>query len=240
MGPGSIILLVQSGGSGQAGTGQWLIAIGVFAIVLVFGVIVLWTGVGARTMEQSQKSWLDYGNFYIVAWGISAVVLGFLATLLFLDAFSSDMSQALGFMSAFFGAIVGLVGTYFGVKSSADAREGAEKVALSSGNGSTTPTITVMPKNETAALKATHTVTSVATSADGSPASGVLMAFRITSGPDSPRAKTETTDASGHATFDFTNGKAGTDTIEATCLKGTGTSTVKFMRWPGATLRSRI
>jgi Bacterial Ig-like domain len=69
--------------------------------------------------------------------GIVAVIIGFLCILLFLGQFK-DVAQAIGFLTAFFGAIVGLVGTYFGVKSSADATAGAQKLAAAN-VGDTTP-----------------------------------------------------------------------------------------------------
>jgi type IV secretory pathway VirB6-like protein len=40
-----------------------------------------------------------------------------------------DPTQVLAILSALFGTIVGLVGTYFGVKASSDAREGAQDQA---------------------------------------------------------------------------------------------------------------
>src|SRR5215213_1039314 len=97
------------------------------AIILV-AVLVVRTGVGSRSISQGERSWLDYGNFFVVTWGIVAVIIGFLSILLFLDRFT-DITQALGFLTALFGAIVGLVGTYFGVKTSSDAREGAQRLA---------------------------------------------------------------------------------------------------------------
>jgi hypothetical protein len=102
------------------------------AIILV-AVLVVRTGVGSRSISQGERSWLDYGNFFVVTWGIVAVIIGFLSILLFLDRFT-DITQALGFLTALFGAIVGLVGTYFGVKTSSDAREGAQQLAVASGD----------------------------------------------------------------------------------------------------------
>jgi len=72
--------------------------------------------------------------------GIGAVIIGFLSVLLFLDRFG-DVTQALGFMTAFFGAIVGLVGTYFGIKTSSDAAQGAQRLAAASGRDTTPPLI---------------------------------------------------------------------------------------------------
>jgi hypothetical protein len=77
-----------------------------------------------------ERSWREYGSLYVVLWGILAVSIGFLGVLLliFLGGFK-DINEALGFLTAFFGAIVGLVGTYFGIKTSADATRGAQNQA---------------------------------------------------------------------------------------------------------------
>jgi hypothetical protein len=66
--------------------------------------------------------------------------------LLLLQQFK-DISQAIGFLTAFFGAIVGLVGTFFGVKSSADAALGAQRLAAGNA-GDTTPPQVVSTKPE--------------------------------------------------------------------------------------------
>ncbi|MDQ5827824.1 MAG: Ig-like domain-containing protein, partial [Chloroflexota bacterium] len=107
------------------------------AIALI-AVLVIRTGVGRRSLPKDERSWLDYGNLFVVAWGITVVILGFLATLLFLNTFA-DRTQALGFLTAMFGAVVGLVGTYFGVKTSSDATEGAQRLAAANGRDTTRP-----------------------------------------------------------------------------------------------------
>jgi hypothetical protein len=73
-----------------------------------------------------------------------------------------DVNHALGFLTAFFGAIVGLVGTYFGVKSSADAAAGAQELAAGTGGDTTEPLVTsVTPadnaKNVSAKIRPTAT-----------------------------------------------------------------------------------
>ncbi len=72
--------------------------------------------------SQGERSWLDYGPFFVVAIGIVAAIIGFLGFWLF-------GGQALGFLSALLGVIVGLVATYFGVKTSSDAAMAAQRVA---------------------------------------------------------------------------------------------------------------
>ena len=94
------------------------------------------TGVGNSSVPQG-KSWMEYGSFFVVICGIAAVIIGFLSILLLLGQFE-DVTQAIGLLTAFFGAIVGLVGTYFGVKASTDAAVGAQQLAAGT-RGDTTP-----------------------------------------------------------------------------------------------------
>jgi hypothetical protein len=108
--------------------------------IALLAVLVIRTGVGSRTIPKDQRSWLDFGSFFVVTWGIVAVIIGFLSILLFLDRFS-DVTQALGFLTALFGAIVGLVGTYFGIKSSSDATAGAQRLAAANGRDTTQPRV---------------------------------------------------------------------------------------------------
>jgi len=75
-----------------------------------------------------------------VIFGIMAVIIGFLSVLGFLGRFD-DVNQALGFLTAFFGAIVGLTGTYFGIKTSADATAGAQRLAAATGGDTTPPQV---------------------------------------------------------------------------------------------------
>jgi hypothetical protein len=208
-------------------TQPWIVLFLVVAIALMVFLVVR-TGVGRKTLSEGERSWLDYGNLYVVAFGIAAVLIGFLVILLFLDRFA-DRVQALGFLTALFGVITGLVGTYFGVKQSADAREGAEKVALAGGVGSTAPTVVITPAVETRNAAANHTVTATVTSVDSSPAVSVPVTFTITDGPDVNTTGAQTTDSSGKASFTFNNnGTAGTDTIEAASLGGKGRAKVTF------------
>jgi hypothetical protein len=204
-----------------------LIAAIIVVPLLLIGLV--WAGLRTGTVPKDQRTWLDYGNLYIVASGIAAVLIGFLIMLLFLDRFT-DRDQALGFLTALFGVITGLVGTYFGVKQSADAREGAEQLAtLSGGVGTTAPTITIDPPTAEVDVGETHEVTATVTSVDKSPAANVAVTFRVTDGPDLNNTETRTTNEFGQATWPLTNnGNAGTDTIEATALEGKGTATVEF------------
>jgi hypothetical protein len=104
---------------------RWLVAAQFATVVIVIGVIaylavqIRRTGVGPTALRQDERSWLDYGSFYVVALGITVVVSGFLVTLLFANRFG-DLTSALGFLTALIGVITGLVGTYFGIKASSD------------------------------------------------------------------------------------------------------------------------
>ena len=91
---------------------------------------------GSSVPQGGRRSWLDYGSLFVVLWSILAVIIGFLSVLGFLGRFG-DVNQALGFLTAFFGAIVGITGTYFGIKTSADATAGAQRLAANGGD--TTP-----------------------------------------------------------------------------------------------------
>lgn len=178
--------------------------------------------------SQGERSSRDFGSFYVVAFGITAVFFGFIVMLLFSDTFTDNIATALGFLTALFGAITGLVGTYFGVKSSSDARQGAQDLASGTRR---TPTITITPPDATVAVNANHTMTASVLTGGGTAAADVPVTFAVTAGPDS-EADTPTvvtTDPSGQAAFTVTNGgQAGTDTIEATALGARGTATVTF------------
>jgi hypothetical protein len=195
----------------------WVVALFLIAAIVVMIFLVVRTGVGRRTLPQGERSWLDYGNLYVVS---------FVVILLSLGLFESGV-QALGFLTALFGVITGLVGTYFGVKQSADARQGAENLA--SGATNTTPTVTITPAEATVNAGDNHTVTVTVTSVDGTPAANVPVTLTITDGPDVNHTDATTANPSGQASFTFqNNGNPGTDTIEAASLGGKGTATVTF------------
>ncbi len=205
---------------------ETVMAILIASTVIVIGLLGL-IGMFAWRTERS----LEYGNFFVVALGILTALVGFLVAFpLLVGRVFDDPTQVLALLSALFGTIVGLVGTYFGVKSSSDARAGAEKVAaLASGVGTTAPTITIEPPDANRDVGGAHELTATVTSVDGSPAGNVPVIFTITAGPDKGIAGTSTTGALGRATFPFSNcGTPGTDTIEAAALEGKGTATVTF------------
>ena len=60
---------------------------------------------------------LHYGNFFVVIFGIMTVLIGFLVAFpLVISNVFTDPTQVIALLSALFGTVVGLVGTYFGVK----------------------------------------------------------------------------------------------------------------------------
>src|SRR5215211_3641071 len=118
-----------------------LILAGITTLMLVAIRAIRACGGSSSTVLQG-RSWLDFGSFFVVSLGIVAVIIGFLSILLFLNTFE-DGTQALGFLTALFGAITGLVGTYFGVKTSSDAREGAQRLAAGRGGDTTPPEVTL-------------------------------------------------------------------------------------------------
>jgi Bacterial Ig-like domain len=115
-------------------------AVLLIAVLYLLYVVRKRPGVGSTSVPQGGQSWLDYGSFFVVIGGIVAVIIGFLLTLLFLGRFA-DVTQALGFLTAYFGAIVGLAGTYFGIKTSSDAAQGAQRLAAAPGRDTTLPLV---------------------------------------------------------------------------------------------------
>lgn len=111
--------------------------------LLVLGLLAL-IGIFAWRTERS----LEYGSFFVVVLGIIAALIGFLVAFpLLVSRVFDDPTQVLALLSALFGTIVGLVGTFFGIKTSADARQDAQALARDSLTSDTTPPIisTVSP-----------------------------------------------------------------------------------------------
>src|SRR5215208_3285586 len=105
----------------QLSTTQSLL--GVFLIAAIGIGVALFIVFAFRTGTLTQgRPLLDYGNFFVVAVGLVVIIIGYLALLMFLNQFTSG-TQVLGFFAALTGATVGLVGTYFGIKTSSDTGE---------------------------------------------------------------------------------------------------------------------
>jgi len=98
--------------------------------------------------------------------------------------------------------------------------------------------ITLTPATATNPVGSNHTVTATVLSGS-SPAPGVTVAFKLTAGPNAGRTGTAVTGASGQATFTYADtGGAGTDTIVATFVDGSGitqTSNGVTATWIGST-----
>lgn len=105
---------------------------------------------------------LLYGNFFVVSLGTVTALIGFLAAfpLLISDVFK-EPTQVFALLSALFGTIVGLVGTYFGVKASSDASKQAHQLATSTVASDTTPPVvsTVEPQDRASDVPADTVVT---------------------------------------------------------------------------------
>lgn len=114
----------------------------VLALVLVSTLFVIGLLVLLSIFLFREKEPLKYGNFFVVALGIMAALIGYLVAFpLIISGVFSDPTQVLAILSALFGTIVGLVGTYFGIKASSDATAGAQKLAAASGGDTTSPEV---------------------------------------------------------------------------------------------------
>jgi hypothetical protein len=118
-----------------------VIAIIVSATIVVVALLTLIGFFASKTPADQEGGPLHYGNFYVVALGIMTALIGFLIAFpLLISGVFEDPTQVIALLSALFGTIVGLVGTYFGVKSSSDASQRAQDLAKEvtrKGNGST-------------------------------------------------------------------------------------------------------
>ena len=105
-----------------------VLALVIVSALFVIGLLVLLSVFLFREPEP-----LKYGNFFVVALGIMAALIGYLVAFpLIISGVFSDPTQVLAILSALFGTIVGLVGTYFGIKASSDATHGAQQQATES------------------------------------------------------------------------------------------------------------
>jgi hypothetical protein len=107
---------------------ETVIAIIAASTTVVLGLLCL-MGYFAKKAPEKEGP-LHYGNFFVVIFGILTVLIGFLIAFpLVISNVFSDPTQVIALLSALFGTIVGLVGTYFGVKSSSDATQNAQNLA---------------------------------------------------------------------------------------------------------------
>src|SRR3712207_922419 len=103
--------------------------------LILVGLLVL-IGIFAWRTERA----LEYANFFVVILGIMVALIGFLVAFpLLVSGVFTDPTQVIALSSALFGTIVGLVGTFFGIKTSSDARQDAQQLASSAIATDTTP-----------------------------------------------------------------------------------------------------
>ena len=107
----------------------------VASTLVVLGLLGL-IGIFAWKTERS----LEYGSFFVVVLGILTSLIGFLVAFpLLVSGVFDDPTQVLALLSALFGTIVGLVGTFFGIKTSSDARQDAQALTRDTIASDTTP-----------------------------------------------------------------------------------------------------
>ena len=70
---------------------------------------------------------LEFGHLIVVTLGILSVLIVFLITMLFTADLFNEPAEVLAILTALFGVIGTLVGTYFGIKASSDATLTAQK-----------------------------------------------------------------------------------------------------------------
>jgi hypothetical protein len=107
-----------------------VIAILAASTVVVVALIALIAYFASRTPPDQEGGPLHFGNFFVVSLGIVAALVGFLIAFpLVISGVFADPTQVIALLSGLFGTIVGLVGTYFGIKSSGDASQKAQELA---------------------------------------------------------------------------------------------------------------
>lgn len=125
-----MLMIIQEGATQQEIriAQETVIAIIVASTLVVLGL--LWLIGHFASRAPADEGPLRYGNFFVVIFGIMTVLIGFLVAFpLVISNVFDDPTQVIALLSALFGTIVGLVGTYFGVKSSSDASEKAQAAA---------------------------------------------------------------------------------------------------------------
>ncbi len=118
-----------------------------------------------------------------------------------------------------------------------DAQQNPARVIIGGAAVTLPGSISLDPATATNPVGTSHTVTATVRNPDGSPKSGAVVSFSVTTGPGAGASGTDTTDTNGEATFTYTNnGTAGTDTIEASVDDGNATFTATAEKtWEGGT-----
>jgi len=154
---------------------QIVLALSLIALIALVVVVAVGYAVARRNVTQG-RPWLDYGNFFVVACGLVVIIIGYLSLLLFLNQFE-DGAQVLGYFAALTGATVGLVGTYFGVKTSSDT------VEVLGRNGTVPLTVTAVTPHENAPTVAPNTPVTAQFSRAVDPTSISPNTFQVLSFP---------------------------------------------------------
>ena len=115
-----------------------VITLVVVSTIMVLGLLALIGLFAWRT--KGPEGPLLYGNFFVVSLGIMTALIGFLVAFpLLISGVFKEPTQVIALLSALLGTIVGLVGTYFGVKASSDATKQAHQLAGDTITSDTTP-----------------------------------------------------------------------------------------------------
>jgi hypothetical protein len=103
----------------------------IFIVILMLLVIAGLIAFSVLRIVQQERAGgvLEYGHLVVVTLGIAAVLMVFLVTMLLTTELFQDPAEVLAILTALFGVIGTLVGTYFGVKASSDARQGLQDAA---------------------------------------------------------------------------------------------------------------
>ncbi|HEV7570810.1 MAG TPA: carboxypeptidase regulatory-like domain-containing protein [Thermoanaerobaculia bacterium] len=80
------------------------------------------------------------------------------------------------------------------------------------------------PASATAAIGSPDNATAFVTDGSGSPLANLIVAFRVTTGPNAGKTGLGTTDATGHAVFTYFSAVGGTDTLVASVAGANGSS----------------
>jgi ABC-type transport system involved in multi-copper enzyme maturation permease subunit len=132
----SLMIFIQNAAQQEPKIAQTtVLGILIASTLIVLGLLGL-IGIFAWKTDRS----LEYGSFFVVVLGILTALVGFLVAFpLLVSGVFDDPTQVLALLSALFGTIVGLVGTYFGIKTSSDARNDAQTLARDTIASDTTP-----------------------------------------------------------------------------------------------------
>jgi hypothetical protein len=107
-----------------------VIAILTSSTVVVVARIALIVYLTPRSPANQEGGPLHFRDFFVVSLGIVAALVVFLIAFpLVVSGEFKDPTQVIAFLSGLFGTIIGLVGNYFGVKSSGDASQKGQELA---------------------------------------------------------------------------------------------------------------